>query len=505
VRLPLGTAGLGRAVATLRCGLDSTNWTDATRWSDGSVDAKRRRDEQMVRRERCKKLTGVEASDRAPPPFDLVKAHELYQALFGQAADLLEKPDGSGRELLIVPSGPLTKLPFQVLVTEQPTTAIPAITAEYSRAAWLAKRHAVTVLPSVASLKALRQNAKASKGTKPLVGFGNPLLVGRDGSDQRAFAKQSCPKAAPEPEPVEVASRGVPDALASLFRGGVADVAALRRQTPLPETADELCAVAHELGTAETDIYLGSRATEAEVKKINSDGTLGKTRVVHFATHGLVASETQSLDKDLSEPALMLTPPDIGTEDDDGLLTASEVTQLKLDADWVVLSACNTAASGEKGDAEALSGLARAFFYSGARALLVSHWYVDSRAAVQLTTGAFAELKRDPGIGRAEALRRTMLTAMGDAGRPKTWIAAAHPAVWAPFVVVGEGGASGQAPNSAMTAGTSRQPPLAAPMPGETGSVRAVDAAPEQPKPKKKTTRRRKPAGDWDWLTDLWK
>ena len=107
-----------------------------------------------------------------------------------------------------------------------------------------------------------------------------------------------------------------------------------------------------------------------------------------------------------------------------------------------MLSACNTAAGGEKGNAEALSGLARAFFYAGAKALLVSHWYVDSYAAVKITTGAFSELKRDPAIGRAEALRRSMLAAMTDSTRPKHWTPAAHPSVWAPFVVVGEGGAS---------------------------------------------------------------
>jgi CHAT domain-containing protein len=115
-------------------------------------------------------------------------------------------------------------------------------------------------------------------------------------------------------------------------------------------------------------------------------------------------------------------------------LTASEVAQLDLDADWVVLSACNTAA-GEKGDAEALSGLARAFFYAKARALLVSHWYVNSDAAVQLTTKAFAALKADAGIGRAEALRRSMSQLILH-GAPEE----AHPAIWAPFVLVGEGG-----------------------------------------------------------------
>jgi hypothetical protein len=131
-------------------------------------------------------------------------------------------------------------------------------------------------------------------------------------------------------------------------------------------------------------------------------------------------------------PALLLTPPSQASEDDDGLLTASEVAQLKLDADWVILSACNTAA-GDDLEAEALSGLARAFFYAGSRALLASHWYVDSEAAVALVTRAFAEINAQAGVGRAEALRRAMLALVGQGGR------LAHPAIWAPFVVVGEG------------------------------------------------------------------
>jgi CHAT domain-containing protein len=85
---------------------------------------------------------------------------------------------------------------------------------------------------------------------------------------------------------------------------------------------------------------------------------------------------------------------------------------------WVVLSACNTAA-GEKADAEALSGLARAFFYAKARALLVSHWYVDSNAAVKLTTRTFAELSADRRIGRAEALRRSMARMITQARRKR--------------------------------------------------------------------------------------
>ena len=159
---------------------------------------------------------------------------------------------------------------------------------------------------------------------------------------------------------------------------------------------------------------------------------LADTRVLAFATHGLVAGAL----KGVAEPALVLTPPNTGTAEDDGLLTASEIAILDLDADWVILSACNTAAADGTPGAEGLSGLAKAFFYAGARALLVSHWSVSSEAAVALTTGMLTEMAGNPDIGRAEALRRSMLAMMANGEKDHF----AHPMFWAPFVVVGEGG-----------------------------------------------------------------
>lgn len=141
------------------------------------------------------------------------------------------------------------------------------------------------------------------------------------------------------------------------------------------DTADELTAVASKLGAPMSGVHLRAEAAESNVKRLS----LADYRVVYFATHGLVAGDI----KGLAEPSLALTLPKATSAMDDGLLTASEVALLKLNADWVVLSACNTAAGNRPG-AEALSGLARALLCAGARTLLVSHWAVDSAAATRL-------------------------------------------------------------------------------------------------------------------------
>jgi CHAT domain-containing protein len=344
----------------------------------------------------------------------------------------------AGKHLLIVPSPSLTQLPFNALVTEMPGVGVAREGEDYSGVKWLGTRQAITVLPSIASLKVLRSAVRTGQARKPWAGFGNPLLDGRPGDPadgQRASearSRQSCGTGAPQ---VQLAARGARAAIGDALSGKLADVSALRRQAPLPETVDELCDVAKSVGAADDSVWLGARATETVIKRLSARGVLADYATLHFATHGLVAGDSATILRAGAEPALMLTPPATPSEEDDGLLTASEVTGLKLDADWVVLSACNTAAGGAEG-AEALSGLARAFFYAGARALLVSHWEVESDAAVRLTTGAFAAAGKDGGIGRAEALRRSMLALSTDQANPRN----AHPSVWAPFVLVGEGG-----------------------------------------------------------------
>ncbi|MBO0754407.1 MAG: CHAT domain-containing protein, partial [Bradyrhizobiaceae bacterium] len=281
----------------------------------------------------------------------------------------------------------------------------------------------------------LRELARESHASEPYIGFGDPLLDGDPTKfkDDAMAAKLAREKRCDPTPPRRVALLGLRGGsrMVSRSNAGVVDVADLRTWAPLPETADELCDVAHDFDVdPATHVYLGAAATETKIKELSEAGALAKHKIVHFATHGAVAGEISSA----TEPGLLLTPPAKASEIDDGYLSASDIAALKLDADWVILSACNTAAGDAKG-AESLSGLARAFFYAGARSLLVSHWEVASEPTVKLITKAVDELNRDPKIGRAEALRRSMLS-MIDTGKEYE----AHPAFWAPFVLVGEGG-----------------------------------------------------------------
>jgi CHAT domain-containing protein len=353
----------------------------------------------LTRAQAADTVKSLRAALENDSPVDVPKAYQFYQTLLGPADSLI----ADAKSLIVSPDGALQSLPFAVLVTKPPAAAI-AKPSDYQAVAWLIRRQAVTVVPAASSLAALRRYAEEKHGTNPFVGFGDPLF---DGSGSK---------------------RGIDTA--SMYQGAEVSPVQLRRLPRLPETADELRAEAKILGAPETSLHLGQDATVTSLRRLD----LSSTRVLSFATHGLIAGDLPKL----GEPALALTPPARPTPDDDGLLRASEVSRLKLDADFVILSACNTAAPDGTPGAEGLSGLAKAFFYAGARSLLVSHWPVASEATVKLTTGLIQTNASDPGVGRAEALRRAMLAMIDD---PSDGAERAHPFFWAPFILAGEGSA----------------------------------------------------------------
>lgn len=343
------------------------------------------------------------------PVFDRQASFALYQQILAPVEARL----AGKTHVYAVPSGALSSLPLALLVTELPGGADEDVEA-LRETAWLGRRFAMTVLPSPASLLSLSRFG-ASRATGPFLGVGDPCIGARSGAGcERAPASSGGGQ-----------TRGVFNASASRDGVFLADVEAVRALSALPNTRPELIALAQAFGgQPQHDLLIGDAATESNLR---NTANLQNRQVIAFATHGLIADELPGL----TEPALVLTPPAEASDGDDGLLTASEIARdLTLDADWVILSACNTAAPGGAG-AESLSGLASAFFYAGARALLVSHWVVDDAAARRITTGTLSAMNASPAAGRAEALRQSMMSMMDD---PEF----AHPAMWAPFVLVGQ-------------------------------------------------------------------
>ena len=359
------------------------------------------------------------------PAFDLPLAYDLFERLLKP----VQQSWLTARNIVVSMNGSLGLLPLSLLPTAPAKIAVDEQTlfASYRDVAWLARTHTVAIVPSVASLPALRSISTRLVQREKLIAFGDPIF-----SEQQAREAQSNPTAA---TPAVGATRGLPLARRSSPSDG--DIGAeLARLPRLPDTADELRSIARALGVDPSkSLHLGKDANEQAVKTAN----LLPFRFVAFATHGLMAGEIDGV----SQPALALSSFRVAGTDGDGLLTMDEILALRLNADWVILSACNTAAGAAAGG-EAASGLGRAFFYAGARALLVTNWSVHSQSARELITDLFKRQADDPKLMRAEALRQAMMALMNGPGYigadGKTEFAYAHPLFWAPYSIIGDGG-----------------------------------------------------------------
>jgi len=430
-----------------------------------AVDIRREEIEQTVKSLRSALAPeGVKTLGEIPQ-FDVAAAYHLYQKLL--------KPVKEGwkgaNNLIVVQHGAMGYLPLSLLVTEPfgakpekapifvyggqdrsdasavrkdhrglftttDTEPFGAKTDErplfsgYRDVPWLARTHAITTLPSVASLKALRTAKDYNPAQRPFVGFGDPFF-------KEEHAEEEAKKTAAARNVNKNNYRNLLVNLRNHPQTRSLHSATIEALPRLRETRDEITSIAETLGAdPNRDLFFGRAANEHNAKTADLD----KYRIVSFATHGLMAGDLDGL----TQPALALTSPKVAKIDGDGLLTMGEVLGLKLNSDWVLLSACNTGA-GEGAGAEAVSGLGRAFFYAGAKALLVSNWPVNSKATTDLMTTLFREQKEDPSLTRAEALRKAEMALIDGPGlvdsKGRTLYSYAHPIFWAPFVVVGEG------------------------------------------------------------------
>ncbi len=303
---------------------------------------------------------------------------EAYRALLAPAAEAIR-----GKSLVIVPGGALGRLPFELLVEPGPGGD-----GNGGEGRFLAQGHRIRYAPSLTALHLLGLwEAARTAPDRPLWALGDP-----DYGDP-----------AQGPSAVVAArSRGV--------RGG--------RFERLPGTAAEVRAIAERLGVPPETLLLGRDASETAVKRASGDGSLARARHVHFACHGVLGGGDGLM------PGLVLAQ--VGNpEDEDGFLRLDEVANLKLNADLVVLSACQTG-EGRAFRAEGVSSLARAFFFAGTRGVVASLWKVDDAATAKLMAALYDGLAS--GHPAADALRTAKLRLLAD-GHP--------PAHWAAFVYLG--------------------------------------------------------------------
>ena len=367
------------------------------------------------------------------PEFDLSLAHELYRKLLKP----VEEGWNHASELIIVSPGLLGQLPFSVLPTAPVRLGKQEneLFSNYLQVPWLIRKVSITRLPSVSSLVTLRKLPEADPGRKVFAGFGDPF-----------FNKEQLARAEKEKSSQKIQIAGLDNKLnvrgIRITRTGNLDsdtIVSVRLESlnRLPDTADEIKGVAEALNAdLARDIFLGKNASEHKVKTMD----LSDRRIIAFATHALLPGDLDGLE----QAALAFSSPTITGSNEDGLLTVEEILKIKLNADWVILSACNTGAAHGVA-AEAYSGLGRAFFYAGTRSILVSMWPVETTSAKKLINGLFKYQKKDKKLSRAKAFRNSMLDLIADSGLKesvsgKIISSYAHPLFWAPFIIVGESG-----------------------------------------------------------------
>lgn len=355
----------------------------------------------------------AEDGERFPYHRDI--AWQLYRELIEPVSDILR----NRRHLFLVQGGVLSGLPLSVLVTKEPT-GDDADPDALRNTSWLIDQHTLSILPSIQSLALLRDSQPdrdRSTANQRFIGFGDPSLTGV--AQKRGAGRSAA-----------LSARDVFRLNGTRSAGSEIDIARLRSLNRLPGTARELADIARLFGSSASTVFLADEATESRAKLTPLDGA----SVIAFATHGLLAGEIRGT----TEPGLILTPPAQPTDTDNGFLSSSEIASLRMDADWVILSACNTAGGDGLEGAPGLSGLARSFLYAGARSLLVSHWPVRDDVASRLTVDSIRRQRQGLLPNAAEALRASIQAVRNDKSQDNTSESFAHPNAWAPFSLVGD-------------------------------------------------------------------
>lgn len=309
------------------------------------------------------------------------EALELYTLLFSNSSSIL----ANKKDIVLVPTGPLGAIPFNALITAAPET-MSFDANSFNNTKWFGLDKNLSVLPSVGSFKWVRKKIdNPINYTKLMMGFADPYLP----SDSKIKS--------------------------------------------VKHTRQEVQKIVNLLGEKESDefIFFGKRASETNLKSAD----LTTSQILMFATHGYLGGDIVNLPNNqqlLDEPALLMSHVNNPNEYDDAILTASEIANLSIKSDWVILSACDTGRGLNK-ELSAFDGLIKAFFIAGTNSLLVSNWAVGDDAAANLTSGMFAEISENSDLSKTEALSQAMKRIMKNDSHPYNW----HPSRWASFTVVG--------------------------------------------------------------------
>jgi CHAT domain-containing protein len=351
--------------------------------------------------------SSAETADPEHRSFDLAVASDLYDRLFAGLG-----PDLAGVDSLVIePAGPLFSLPFGALVTAPPTPAMldAAARDDYSGIPWLARGKALELSVSAAGFVRLR-NAPHSHAPKPILAFADPLPLDAGAAKPRA-AQIATDRIAADTAGAVAASSG--DAAQACTRDTETNLTFPR----LADTLDEAKAAISDLGGTGADLVAGEAFTDTAVRARQD---LDQYRLILFATHAALPRHASCWRNPFLFTTLGAAP------DSDGALETHQIAQLALDADLVVLSACNTGAAGASG--QALGGLAQSFIFAGARGVVVSHWEADSKGAAALMRRMYAALAK--GETPSNALTQAQREMMETPGY-------SHPYYWALFTTVG--------------------------------------------------------------------
>jgi hypothetical protein len=384
-------------------------------------------------------------------PFEVNKSFELNENVFLFLKDELK----STKKLIIIPDGPLNSLPLHVLATRKEKNCMDCRSVKFNL-----NDYAFSYLPTAETLinmddyedkfdfiksakfkvnvenvtEGIKEIGKSKTGAellKKIIKKGKKQKT-KDKNELQTIEGQSVYLGVGDPNLYLASQEKISNIdyyskvtkLRSIFRGGIIEGDKIKEiYGPVDGSSEEIKTVANYLKPLKSTMLLGDDANETNLKEME----MSQFKIIHFATHGEISGALEGL----NEPFLVLTPPDEASEVNDGLLTMTEIMALNTNADLVVLSACNTAA-GDMPGTEGFSGLAKSFFISGSKSILVSNWYVETYSAQELVINLFKNIKEHPELTVSENFKTTMIEQLGK-DKDKS-----HPLFWAPFIIVGK-------------------------------------------------------------------